>query len=411
MTSKATARSVPLFLSSAQTDGSVPNEGTFTQTLRPPLRIPDNARQVQVSIDSATVPFSFPNLTMDTAKVLVKIPLQTNPSTQTDVVVLTLPTGVYDLTEIAQQLNKAVNKYLHDNHFPVLYGDWTYFDFGANSVVTASDSPNFCNLLPNFHSNRVELTLNHDHSEIDFLHDTTTLDTLLGFRGVCTRSVAAQLVVDVSGYQLTAAFRTLEYGAATASWVNVTFLVPQGTYTPESFVTAVNLAYVTAVQARPDESMDYPRVTSATATGPLIQSLELEPAEEEPEGYRADFEYATFDTSNPTDPGSCLLGHYDSYNAADNTLDEENAIVAAFGNLAYGHVNMKHTRAGAWSGARSTPFIAEAAATIDKVTEIGIACPGLTHGSYGTDGDSSGSTLARFQVTPTLGRGVLSRRG
>ena len=37
-------------------------------------------------------------------QVMVQIPKSTTPSTQTGLVALTLPTGVYDLTEIAQQI-------------------------------------------------------------------------------------------------------------------------------------------------------------------------------------------------------------------------------------------------------------------------------------------------------------------
>ena len=68
-----------------------------------------------------------------------------------------------------------------------------------------------------------------------------------------------------------------------------------------------------------------------------------------------------------------------------------------------------HTRASMWTGAQSTPFIGSKAATIDKVTEIGVACPGLTHGSYGSGGSSAGSTLARFQVSGSPGSNMVYR--
>lgn len=123
----------PLFLSSALGSSST-SEGAFTRQLTPPLRIPENAKRVSVSVDSATIPFLFPNLTATTAQVMVQIPKSTTPSTQTGLVALTLPTGVCDLTEIAQQLNLAVNTYLHTNGFPVK-GTWTYYDFATDSVL------------------------------------------------------------------------------------------------------------------------------------------------------------------------------------------------------------------------------------------------------------------------------------
>jgi hypothetical protein len=71
-----------------------------------------------------------------------------------------------------------------------------------------------------------------------------------------------------------------------------------------------------------------------------------------------------------------------------------------------------HTRAAGWTGGLSTAqFTAENAATIDKdkVTEIGIAAPGLAHGSYSADGNSAGSSLARFQVTGGPGSNMVFR--
>ena len=63
-----------------------------------------------------------------------------------------------------------------------------------------------------------------------------------------------------------------------------------------------------------------------------------------------------------------------------------------------------------WTGGESTKrFVAENAATIDKVTEIGIAAPGLAHGSYSANGSSSGATLARFQVTGGPGSNMVFR--
>ena len=47
---------------------------------------------------------------------MVRMPLGVGQGNSGEIT-LTLPTGVYDLTEIAQQLNTAVNTYLHNNDF------------------------------------------------------------------------------------------------------------------------------------------------------------------------------------------------------------------------------------------------------------------------------------------------------
>eukprot|EP01043_Picozoa_sp_COSAG02_P034435 COSAG02_NODE_2406_length_8930_cov_10.414676_2_plen_100_part_00 len=42
-------------------------------------------------------------------------------------------------------------------------------------------------------------------------------------------------------------------------------------------------------------------------------------------------------------------------------------------------------------------------------TEVGIAAPGLAHSSYSADGNASGATLARFQVTGGPGSNMVFR--
>ena len=154
--------SVPIFLSSARYTSRT-SEGAFTQQLQPPLAIPDTATKVRTYIESASVPFSMPNLDASTARVVVRMPLSTVPVTDSGEITLTLPTGVYDLNGVSARLNEAVNTYLHTNGFPVLVGDWRSYDYGSDEVKTTTGQPNFCELLPNFHSNRVELTLNQVH--------------------------------------------------------------------------------------------------------------------------------------------------------------------------------------------------------------------------------------------------------
>ena len=136
-------QAVPLFLSSSRDISNDTDETSFTVRLEPPLKISDQATKVSAYIDSATVPYSFPNVTQTTGEVVVRIPLGEGYGNSGEIT-LTLPTGVYDLTEIAQQLNSAVNTWLHNNHYPVLVGPWTYYDFSTGNVLTKANSPNFC---------------------------------------------------------------------------------------------------------------------------------------------------------------------------------------------------------------------------------------------------------------------------
>jgi hypothetical protein len=69
--------------------------------------------------------------------------------------------------------------------------------------------------------------------------------------------------------------------------------------------------------------------------------------------------------------------HYDTVGTIISTQEQNDALTAMLGNMVYSQVAGAdlHTQATLWSGAQATPFTAERAATIDKVTEVGIAAP------------------------------------
>ena len=396
--------SVPIFLSSARFTSRT-SEGAFTQQLQPPLAIPDTATKVRTYVESASVPFSMPNLDASTARVVVRMPLSTTPVTDSGEITLTLPTGVYDLNGVSARLNEAVNEWLHTNGYPVLVGDWRSYDYGSDEVKTTAAQPNFCELLPNFHSNRCELTLIYDGSEIDFADTATSLDDLLGFTSKCHRSEQAQVVIAFGGYTLPAAFCTTPYQGSGNLWQNVDVVVPAGTYTAATLCLATNTAFVTAVQARALAQYDSPQVASATAGGPLIASISLEASAEVAGQYRADIEMTAFKEPALLPAGGSMFGEFDAVGDITMSEGQNTAFQNLMGTLAYTQAvgTDLHTLATMWSGAQSTAFTAENVALIDRVSEIGISAPGLSHGSYSSGGSSSGATLARFQVTGQTG--------
>ena len=85
-------RSVPLFLSSSKDVTGDTDETSFTVRLSPPLNISDQAKKVTAFIDSATIPYSFPNVSSSTSTVIVRIPLGAGQGNSGEVP-LTLPTG------------------------------------------------------------------------------------------------------------------------------------------------------------------------------------------------------------------------------------------------------------------------------------------------------------------------------
>ena len=72
-------QATPLFLSSSRDISNDTDETSFTCRLTPPLRISEQAKKVSAYIDSATIPYTFPNLDSSTSSVVVRIPLR-NPS-------------------------------------------------------------------------------------------------------------------------------------------------------------------------------------------------------------------------------------------------------------------------------------------------------------------------------------------
>ena len=215
------------------------------------------------------------------------------------------------------------------------------------------------------------------------------------------------------GSVISGSFRTTTYEAGSASWNNVDFTVAAGTYTTTSLALEINTKFVAAVEGRDSVAMyDNPTIASpgaATASNPLLKTISLQASDEVPGEFRVDFTYDNYNTEQIAD-GNCQIGKVNSAGANLNTAAEIAIIKQLIGNIDYFASTGNHTRAGGWTGGLSTAnFTAENAATIDKVTEIGIAAPGLAHGSYSADGNSSGSSLARFLVTGGHGSNMVFR--
>ncbi len=94
-----------------------------------------------------------------------------------------------------------------------------------------------------------------------------------------------------------------------------------------------------------------------------------------------DFAYANYGNPFSFTAGTAVFGSYDGTGTQTNTPAELQQGIDLLGSWDYYQTQDNHTLATLWSGAQTTPFTAENAATIDRVTEIGIACPGLAQGN------------------------------
>ena len=116
----------------------------------------------------------------------------------------------------------------------------------------------------------------------------------------------------------------------------MTLTIPAGTYTQTTLCTAINSAYVTAVNARPLAQYDSPQVAAATATGPLLSAISLEPAYEAPGEYRCDADLVSTTENFASFPsGDSTLGNFDSNGALVITQEQSDAVQNLLGTIVY----------------------------------------------------------------------------
>ena len=115
-------------------------------------------------------------------------------------------------------------------------------------------------------------------------------------------------------------------------------------------------------------------------------------------------EITSFLTSITVTPSEYVSGEYTAQFVLGQSTGLPSAVFAAGQDAAIQSVfgSTTSVRATRWSGTGPS-HTAENAAAVDAVTEVGIACPGLTHGGYATDGAQANATIARWQVTGAPG--------
>lgn len=264
-------------------------------------------------------------------------------------VTIQLDTGVYSLLDMQIGINSKVNAALHTAGQPLLQD--------------ASGTANFCTLTPDNQRNRVQITFNHLDTGCSFENAASTMGPVLGFNQLLgytaptlTVSAAAPLSLNVTWVD----------DGGTQSTSAVAF--GSGTFTAASFMTYLNGAVKT--------------LTSGAVTT-IISALTITPSAYVAGEYVASFTY------------TASVGVYAHFSTGQAAVLQSSVggTTAAL-------------RASRWTGQGPT-HAASNAAQVDKVTEVGIAAPGLTHGAYSTDGSSSQSTLARFQVAGAPGSNLI----
>ena len=91
------------FLSSAVAEDISPGHARFRVGLEPPLKI--DGSSARMFVHSATVPYTFPNITAQNNALVVDV----GASTTT----ITVPIGVYSLQDLQNAINEQVNAHMH----------------------------------------------------------------------------------------------------------------------------------------------------------------------------------------------------------------------------------------------------------------------------------------------------------
>ena len=323
------------FLSSAVSEDVNVGHTRFRVGLEPPMKIEGNS--ARMFVHSATVPYTFPNITVSNNQLIVDV----GPSTAT----ITVPVGVYSLQDLEDAINEQVNAHMHTE--------------GLALLADGAGKADFVKLEPNARLNRVEATFAHVGTGMDCSKTGSTLRTILGFDALIGY---AEPVITVSAEAPLSVSVTVTTDKETST---VTATANNGTHTASQLLTEIN------------------GVVSTATFGELanfLSSLTVVPSQYVAGEYTAQFAYGA-----PTGLPSAVF-----------TASQNASVVAAFGGLS------SALRASRWTG-QGPSHVATGAAQIDKVTELAVALPGVTHGAYNTAGDATTAVIARFPVTGAPG--------
>ena len=325
------------FLSSAVSDDVNAGHTRFRVGLEPPMKIEGSS--ARMFVHSATVPYTFPNITSANNALVVDV----GASTAT----ITVPVGVYSLQDLQNAINEQVNAHMHTQ--------------GLGLLVDGAGKANFVQLEPNARLNRVEATFAHIGTGIDASKTASTLQNVLGFDSLIGYAEPIVTVSDTAPFSVNVIITAGDGGVTTA-----TATASNGQHTASALLAEINGVVKTA---------------SSGAVSNFLTGLAVTPSEYVAGEFTVQHTLGA-GTGQPSvvfAPGSQSATVQSVFGGATSAL-----------------------RATRWTGIGPT-HVATGAAAIDKVTELAVALPGVTHGAYNTAGDASTAVIARFPVTGAPG--------
>ena len=409
-------RQVPFFLSSVTNHGANSSNTKFDVHMNPPFEIPGEATSARAFVQTATIPYVTPNVVTGKNSLYVRIPIKDTdgdnvPDGGRDVQI-SIPEGLYSLSgsdtaSLEDAINEAVNKQILDDvDTAVGVGEFMLQD-------AATKKPNFCTLTPNYALNRVQLTLNHPFTGINFTDARTTLD-ILGFTQNCLNEVP----------KFTA--NSLSFTVTMSDSNTQVFAIADGTYTAKQLENEVNTkciasnVLITQNIIKVDTLEVFIEAVIDHSTGQFVdyKTGRFQYHDEADVRFTKYLSngWGTAGAGDPAGTNGTQAGNAAGYNGFNihSIFGHERSdgitgtnlvptlLVSSANSFSASFVDRAHN---VWSTGVATgkTFLATNRAVLDKLTEVGIACNPLITGGVTSSGQPSAGVLARFQIEGTPG--------
>ena len=169
-------KQLPFFLNSAKGSNLTPLGNAFDVKLDPPVKIPADARDTRIFVQSASAVYSFPNVTVDNNKIELFYQSAGPPGTNTIGFSLTVVPGLYaTLLELQHGIaNAAIAAQVHKSN-------------PAAPVTTVEDfTENYLEIRENVVLSRVELVIKDQHLQITLDRENKGQDLFVNVLGFAT---------------------------------------------------------------------------------------------------------------------------------------------------------------------------------------------------------------------------------
>ena len=267
-------KQLPFFLNSAKGSNLTPLGNAFDVKLDPPVKIPADARDTRIFVQSASAVYSFPNVTVDNNKIELFYQSAGPPGTNTIGFSLTVVPGLYaTLLELQHGIaNAAIAAQVHKSN-------------PAAPVTTVEDfTENYLEIRENVVLSRVELVIKDQHLQITLDRENKGQDLFVNVLGFATtqtlHSPAGQFNTSIETDYTQVIYRDggglldVEWQRQGQTWAdaranvqNMIVAFPARVYTAKSFMEHVNSAIA-------DD--EYQRMQGDNVTSITIDALTVE---------------------------------------------------------------------------------------------------------------------------------------